>query len=97
MNICSDLHYSEHVFDCQYLILFLSNICLHYMQLYDIMKQNHLLASVILQNALSELCSRHNECKRVNMLAGLTSDECRSYAELAYDIMSASESTCLQD
>ena len=28
---------------------------------YDMMKQNHLLASVILRNALSELCSRYNE------------------------------------
>ena len=37
--------------------------------LYDMMKQNHLLASVILRNALSELCSRYNERKRANMLA----------------------------
>ena len=28
---------------------------------HDIMKQNHLRASVILRNALSELCSRYNE------------------------------------
>ena len=38
---------------------------------YDMMKQNHLLASVILRNALSELCSRYNERKRANMLAWL--------------------------
>ena len=36
---------------------------------HDIIKQNHLLASVILRNALSELCSRYNERKRANMLA----------------------------
>ena len=30
---------------------------------HDIMKQNHLLASVILRNALSELCSRYNKKK----------------------------------
>ena len=32
--------------------------------LYDIMKQNHLLASVILRNALSELRSRYFDNKK---------------------------------
>ena len=32
-------------------------------EIYDIIKQNHLLASVILRIALSELCSRYNKKK----------------------------------
>ena len=38
---------------------------------HDIIKQNHLLASVILRIALSELCSRYNERKRVNVPVSL--------------------------